>query len=127
MPFVIGFVVAMLTAASYVELVGKYPRAAGAALYTQKAFRVPFGVDFPAKLFALIALLAVSNSALINIMMASRLCYGLASERVLPRGMARVLPGRRTPVVGIVFVTAPAIGIGLWIVSQVALRAAGQK
>lgn len=41
-PFVIGFVVAMLTAASYVELVGKYPRAAGAALYTQKAFRVPF-------------------------------------------------------------------------------------
>jgi len=69
------------------------------------------GVDFPAKLFALIALFAVSNSALINIMMASRLCYGLANERVLPRGMGRVLPGRRTPVVGIVFVTALAIGL----------------
>ncbi len=38
----IGFVVAILTAASYVELVGKYPKAAGAALYTQKAFKVPF-------------------------------------------------------------------------------------
>ncbi|EFL28117.1 putative amino acid permease, partial [Streptomyces himastatinicus ATCC 53653] len=42
LPFVIGFVVAILTAASYVELVGKYPQAAGAALYTQKAFGVPF-------------------------------------------------------------------------------------
>lgn len=41
-PFAIGFVVALLTAASYVELVGKYPKAAGAALYTQKAFKVPF-------------------------------------------------------------------------------------
>ncbi|MFW6695499.1 APC family permease [Streptomyces sp. MAR4 CNX-425] len=69
------------------------------------------GVDFPAKLFALIALFAVSNSALINIMMASRLCYGLANERVLPHGMARVLPGRRTPVVGIVFVSALAVGL----------------
>lgn len=69
------------------------------------------GVNFPHKLFALIALFAVTNSALINIMMASRLCYGMANERILPRGMARVLPRRRTPVVGIVFVTLLAIGL----------------
>ncbi|OAH10576.1 APC family permease [Streptomyces jeddahensis] len=69
------------------------------------------GVDFPHKLFALIALFAVSNSALINIMMASRLCYGMANERILPRGMGRVLPRRRTPVVGIVFVALLAIGL----------------
>ncbi|MEW2399822.1 APC family permease [Streptomyces sp. NPDC046862] len=69
------------------------------------------GVEFPHKLFALIALFAVTNSALINIMMASRLCYGMANERILPRGMARVLPHRRTPVVGIVFVTLLAIGL----------------
>ncbi|MET8679127.1 APC family permease [Streptomyces sp. NPDC004647] len=69
------------------------------------------GVDFPPKLFALIALFAVSNSALINIMMASRLCYGLANERILPRAMARVLPRRRTPVVGILFTTAIAVGL----------------
>jgi basic amino acid/polyamine antiporter, APA family len=41
-PFVVAFVVALLTACSYVELVGKYPRAAGAALYTHKAFGLPF-------------------------------------------------------------------------------------
>ncbi|MEU5685664.1 amino acid permease [Streptomyces venezuelae] len=69
------------------------------------------GVDFPHELFALIALFAVTNSALINIMMASRLCYGMANERILPRAMGRVLAGRRTPVVGIVFVSLLAIGL----------------
>ncbi|WP_055697991.1 MULTISPECIES: APC family permease [Streptomyces] len=69
------------------------------------------GVDFPHKLFALIALFAVTNSALINIMMASRLCYGMANERILPRAMGRVLPRRRTPIVGIVFVSLLAIGL----------------
>ena len=41
-PFLGAFVVAFLTAFSYLELVGKYPRAAGAALYTNRAFRIPF-------------------------------------------------------------------------------------
>ncbi|MCQ4191978.1 APC family permease [Streptomyces sp. BPPL-273] len=69
------------------------------------------GLDFPPKLFALIALFAVTNSALINIMMASRLCYGMANERILPRALGRVLPRRRTPVVGIIFVSLLAIGL----------------
>ncbi|MEU9708033.1 APC family permease [Streptomyces sp. NPDC047967] len=69
------------------------------------------GVDFPPKLFALIALFAVTNSALINIMMASRLCYGMAAERILPPVMGKVLARRRTPWVGIVFVSALAIGL----------------
>ncbi|MFD5024420.1 APC family permease [Streptomyces sp. NPDC058373] len=71
------------------------------------------GVQFPSQLFALIALFAVTNSALINMMMASRLCYGMANERILPRVMGRVLPRRRTPVVGIVFVTLLALGLVL--------------
>ena len=41
-PFVIAFVVAALTAMSYLELVTKYPQAAGAALYTHKAFGIHF-------------------------------------------------------------------------------------
>ncbi|AXK33927.1 amino acid permease [Streptomyces armeniacus] len=69
------------------------------------------GVDFPPRLFALIALFAVSNSALINIMMASRLVYGMANERVLPPGMGRILPHRRTPVAGILFVSLIAVGL----------------
>jgi amino acid transporter len=42
LPFLMAFLVALLTALSYLELVGKYPRAAGAALYTQLAFGVRF-------------------------------------------------------------------------------------
>jgi amino acid transporter len=41
-PFLVAFVVALLTALSYLELVTKYPQAAGAALYVHKAFGVHF-------------------------------------------------------------------------------------
>ncbi len=40
--FLTSFVLAFFTAFAYAELVTKYPFAAGAALYTQKAFRAPF-------------------------------------------------------------------------------------
>src|ERR1700754_2954470 len=42
LPFVVAFVVALITAFSYLELVTKYPRAAGAALYTHRAFNIHF-------------------------------------------------------------------------------------
>ena len=41
-PFLVAFVVATITAFSYLELVTKYPQAAGAALYTHKAFGLHF-------------------------------------------------------------------------------------
>ena len=40
--FLSALVLASFTAFSYAELVGKYPRAAGAALYVNNAFKVPF-------------------------------------------------------------------------------------
>ena len=40
LPFLIAFLVALITAFSYLELVTKYPQAAGAALYTHKAFGI---------------------------------------------------------------------------------------
>src|SRR6187431_2502437 len=42
LPFLVAFIVATITAMSYLELVTKYPQAAGAALYTHKAFGVHF-------------------------------------------------------------------------------------
>src|SRR6478672_12731550 len=42
LPFLVAFAVATLTAFSYLELVTKYPQAAGAALYTHKAFGIHF-------------------------------------------------------------------------------------
>ena len=40
--FLFSFVLAIFTAASYAELVTKYPRAGGAATYVNNAFRMPF-------------------------------------------------------------------------------------
>jgi APA family basic amino acid/polyamine antiporter len=43
--------------------------------------------------------------------MASRLLYGMARQRVLPGGLGRVLPGRRTPWVAIIFTTLLAFAL----------------
>ena len=59
----------------------------------------------PTKLFALIALIAVSNGALINLIMASRVIYGMGDQDVLPEVFSRVHPSRRTPWVAILFAT----------------------
>src|SRR5215211_4099924 len=42
LPFLVAFLVALVTAFSYLELVTKYPQAAGAALYAHKAFGIHF-------------------------------------------------------------------------------------
>jgi APA family basic amino acid/polyamine antiporter len=54
---------------------------------------------------------AVANSALINMLMASRLVYGLSKERVLPRPLGVVHARRRTPTTAILFTTALAFGL----------------
>ena len=51
----------------------------------------------PAWLFGLIALVAIANGALLFMVMASRVGYGLAEAELLPGAFARVLPNRRTP------------------------------
>jgi len=71
------------------------------------------------KVFPFLTCIAVANTALINMLMASRLLYGMANQDVLPRTLGKVLPGRRTPYVGIAFSTALAIAL-LTVVAQLA-------
>jgi amino acid transporter len=66
-------------------------------------------IAIPTQLFAAIALLAVSNGALINMIMASRIIYGMGDQGVMPSVFSRVHPGRRTPWVSIVFTTVIAL------------------
>ncbi len=61
--------------------------------------------------FPFLTVFAVANTALINMLMASRLIYGMARQDVLPRSLGGVLPGRRTPWAGIAFTTALALGL----------------
>src|SRR5918992_2656304 len=63
----------------------------------------------PTKLFAAIALLAVSNGALINLIMASRITYGMADQGVVPTVFSSVHRSRRTPWVSILFTTTIAL------------------
>ena len=66
---------------------------------------------FPIGVFGLITMFAVANSALINMMMASRLIYGMAREKVLPAILGKVHSERRTPFIAIVFTTLIAAAL----------------
>jgi basic amino acid/polyamine antiporter, APA family len=63
------------------------------------------------KVFSAIALFALTNGALINMIMASRLVYGMAAQGIVPRGLGRVHEQRRTPWVAIVFVAVLAVAL----------------
>ena len=69
---------------------------------------------FPFVLFSLIAMCAVANTSLINLMMASRLLYGMSREQVLPATLGTVHARYHTPWVAIIFTTALAIGLACW-------------
>lgn len=66
---------------------------------------------FPIGIFAFITMFAVANSALINMLMASRLVYGMSREHVLPAVLGKVHASRRTPYIAILFTTLLAFGL----------------
>ena len=67
--------------------------------------------NFPLQIFGVITMFAVANSALINMLMASRLVYGMSRERVLPAALGKVHAARRTPYIAIRFTTLLAFGL----------------
>ncbi len=75
--------------------------------------------DFPMdKVFPFLAVFAVANTALINMLMASRLIYGMARQHVLPRQLGTVLTTRQTPWVAILFTTVLALGLILYVTAD---------
>lgn len=71
--------------------------------------------NFPLWIFGFITMFAVANSALINMLMASRLVYGMSREHVLPPIFGKVHPTRRTPYLAIAFTTLLAFGLILFV------------
>jgi len=71
------------------------------------------GLGVPNWVFSFIALIAVANGAMLTMIMASRLTYGMADEGLLPTVLARVLPKRRTPWVAILATTLVAMALTL--------------
>jgi APA family basic amino acid/polyamine antiporter len=72
--------------------------------------------DFPiSDLIPFISMFAVANSALINMMMASRLLYGMARQGVLPAFLGKVHPRRRTPFAAILLTTGIALALSAYV------------
>ncbi len=65
-------------------------------------------------IITLIGLFAVINGALIQIIMASRVCYGMARQHLLPAVLARVHTMTRTPAVATVLVSGVVLVLALW-------------
>jgi APA family basic amino acid/polyamine antiporter len=60
-----------------------------------------------------IAVVALLNGALVQIVMASRILYGMASLGHLPGWLGRIHPARRTPLSATVLVTVVVLGLAL--------------
>jgi amino acid transporter len=71
------------------------------------------GLNIPPRVFAFIALVAVANGALLTMIMASRLTYGMACLGLLPDALSKVLPRRRTPWIAVIATTLVAIALTL--------------
>lgn len=71
------------------------------------------GVPIPELVFSAIALIAVANGALLTMIMASRLTFGMAQQGLLPPVLGRVLPKRRTPWTAILATTGIAMALTL--------------
>ncbi len=114
------YVLISVTAVALVPVGQLADPAEGSALTQVVAAGAP---NFPFdKIFPWIGMFAVANSALINMLMASRLLYGMANQDVLPRVFGKVHATRRTPWVSILFTTAISFGLIIYVV-----RASGSE
>lgn len=53
---------------------------------------------FPSKIFSIISMFAISNTALLNFIMGSRLVYGMSREKLLPKVFGYVSAKTHTPI-----------------------------
>jgi len=83
--------------------VGTLADADAALLEVVRADVLPGSVDVMLKVFAVIAMIAITNTTLVSIVTQSRILYGMAQEDVVPRPFAKIHQARRSPYVALVF------------------------
>ena len=77
--------------------------AEAALLEVVRADVLPGSVDVLLKVFAVIAMIAITNTTLVSVVTQSRILYGMAREDVVPAVFTKIHPTRRSPVVALVF------------------------
>jgi len=98
---VIYVLVAM--SAALVVPVGTLAGADAALLEVVRADVLPGSVDVLLKIFAVIAMIAITNTTLVSVVTQSRILYGMSREDVVPAVFSKVHPTRRSPYVALVF------------------------
>ncbi len=67
----------------------------------------------PSSLYRLIAVIAVTNTLLLNFIMSSRLLYGMATQDLMPKWLGQVHPKRKTPHLAILLVFLVSFALAL--------------
>ena len=76
-------------------------RGAARGRSSRASCRSPTG--FMSDLFAVIAMIAITNTTLVAVVTQPRILYGMANEDVVPAVFKRLHAGRRSPWVGLLF------------------------
>lgn len=63
----------------------------------------------------IIGMIAIINGALIQIIMASRVIYGMGSQGIGPKALAYINPWTKTPLIATLFVSAIILTFALWL------------
>ena len=71
--------------------------------------------NFPAELMALISILAIINGALIQIIMVSRVLYGMAGKKLAPQTLRSVHPVTHTPLKATLLTGIIVASFALWL------------
>ncbi len=82
-----------------------------ALLEVVKAGILPIPVTVMATLFAVIAMIAITNTTLVAVVTQSRILYGMAREDVVPGAFARIHAKRRSPWVALSFAALVVTGL----------------
>lgn len=79
--------------------------------------------NIPVQWISLISLVAILNGALVQMVMGSRVLYGMAEKGVAPRYFGQVHAKTGTPIVATLFFTALLLMMALWLPIEVLARA----
>ncbi|MGI8900904.1 MAG: APC family permease [Nocardioides sp.] len=83
--------------------VGTLADSDAALLEVVEAGIIPVPVGVMTILFAVIAMIAITNTTLVSVVTQSRILYGMAREDVVPGVFAKIHPTRRSPTFGLGF------------------------
>jgi len=113
------YVLVAMTAALTVPI-GTLQKSDAALLEVVKAGILPVPVGVMTILFAVIAMVAITNTTLVAVVTQSRILYGMAKEDVVPGAFGKIHASRRSPWFALIFAALVVCGLLLigWLLNN---------